>query len=558
MIESQKIESRRFDELYNSLCIDGQLIHVGLLLNRAFKMAPDRTAIFCDDEAISYKELYSRCIAFAKLLKNRNVTKNDVVIIFYENSIDFVIAYFGIWLIGAVVAPLNVFLTSSEFLHIVSDATPKAIVISDNIFQKLNDIDLNKLPNIITTQDIKSTGINNDSNIDLKMKMSFTAPPDRANASQNSDREITRIGAINSTSTLDNGLEFEIPNKNIDDMAALLYTSGTTGFPKGVMLSSRNIIINALQAISRLETQNIHFKIYCALPLFHSLPQNTCLWSNIILAGTSIIVPKIDRRSILKGLEHKPDIIVAVPALYGLFCMMKTIDFSKVKYFVSGGDALGDKIRSAFSLLYRRKICNGYGLTETSPFICVDLDDYTQQTNTVGRPFIGIDCQIRDENGPLLTHSEIGELWVKGENIMLGYYNAPQATQNIIKDGWLCTGDLAYIDKNGKIVLAGRQRDLIIQKGVKIYPQEVENILLTFPNILQAAVIGIKQNDGEIPIAFVATKDNYPNMEKDLHEFCTRHLAFYKIPRQFIIKKELPVTSTGKVDKKLLKQEYET
>lgn len=514
-MESYKQESKRFSQLYDSLCIDGQLMHVGLILKRIQNLTEDRLAIICDDESISYKTLYKSSLEFAKILNSKNIGKGDIVIIFYENSIDFVIAYFGVWMCGAIVAPLNVFLSQAEFLHIVSDAKPKAIITSNSILKKFSDIDFNTLATFFSTEDI-------------------------AHAKETKSN-----------------LEYSIPSRNIHEMAALLYTSGTTGFPKGVMLSSSNIITNAVQAIARLEKKDEYYKVYCALPLFHSLPQNICLWVNIILMGTSIIVSKIDRRSILKGLEHKPNIIVAVPALYGLFCMLKTIDFSKVKYFVAGGDALSDKIRANFALLYNRKICNGYGLTETSPFIAVDLDDYTQPTHTVGRPFVNIDCQIRDETGKILSLQEIGTLWVKGPNVMLGYYNAPEATNNIIKDGWLCTGDLAFINENGKIVLAGRQKDLIIQKGIKIYPQEVENILLMYPNILQCAVIGIKQNEGEIPIAFVSAKEVSPTLERDLQDFCKQQLALYKIPRQFIIKKELPTTSTGKIDKKLLKLEFE-
>ena len=164
--------------------------------------------------------------------------------------------------------------------------------------------------------------------------------------------------------------------------------------------------------------------------------------------------------------------IVAVPALYGLFCMLRTIRFRKVKYFVSGGDALSDKIRGYFGLIYGRKICNGYGLTETSPFISIDLDDYTQPTNTIGKPFIGIDFSIRNDEGIEVRKGAIGTLWVKGPNVMLGYYKAPEATHAIIKHGWLNTGDLAYCATNGKIVLSRVRTDPISNKGLEFIPKE--------------------------------------------------------------------------------------
>ena len=186
----------------------------------------------------------------------------------------------------------------------------------------------------------------------------------------------------------------------------------------------------------------------------------------------------------------------------------------------------------------------------------VDCDDYTLPTNTIGKPLVGIECAIRDEKGNELSRGNIGVLWVKGGNIMLGYWNAPEATAAILKDGWLNTGDLAYLTPDGKIVLAGRERDLISNKGLKIYPQEVENILLTHSAVLQAGVIGVKENDEEIPVAFVASKErNTEKLIKELKSLCERHLAPYKIPRQFYVRKELPVTTTGKVDKKVLRRE---
>ncbi len=187
----------------------------------------------------------------------------------------------------------------------------------------------------------------------------------------------------------------------------------------------------------------------------------------------------------------------------------------------------------------------------------VDCSDYTVPTNTIGKPLLGVSCIIKDEQGQEVQRGTIGTLWVKGGNIMMGYYNAPEATAAILKDGWLNTGDLAYLTVDGKIVLAGRERDLISNKGLKIYPQEVENILLSHTAVLQAGVIGVKENDEEIPIAFIASKErDTQKLVTELKGLCLRHLAPYKVPRQFYVRKELPVTTTGKVDKKILKKEW--
>jgi long-chain acyl-CoA synthetase len=315
---------------------------------------------------------------------------------------------------------------------------------------------------------------------------------------------------------------------------------------------------NTLQGVSCLEVEE-NEKVFCPLPLFHSLPQNISVWSITVVGATVILVAKIDRRSLIEGIKKKPTVIIAVPALYGLFCMLKDLKFPQVKYFIAGGDALSDKIRSFFALIYNRKIANGYGLTETSPFVSVTLEDYTQPTNTIGKPFPGIQYEVRDEQGMVRPQGEIGILWLAGDMVMKGYYKAPDATAEIIKNGWLNTGDLAYITKDGQVVLAGRERDLISNKGLKIYPQEVENVILSHPSVLQVGVIGVKVNgDDEVPVAFLGTKEPQENNEEiieSVRELCQRNL---EVPRQFYLKRELTVTTTGKVDKKVLRAEVQS
>lgn len=515
-------EQKRFEQYYNQIIKKDNLTYAGSILKRASKKWPNRTAFICDDQSITYSQLYIAASNFTKQLKDFGLKSNDKVILLYENSIDFFIAYFGIWQAGAVIAPLNVFLNANEIEALINNAQPKHIVVSDTLQKNLGSYNNQDKIKIFNTQDIENS------------KKSENVPEN-----------------------------FKVDELGFNEMAALLYTSGTTGFPKGVMLSSKNIIINAMQGMSKFKEEiNDDDKVYCALPLFHSLPQNMCVWATTLAGATAIIVPKITRKSLLKGLEHKPTMIVAVPSLYGLFCMFKNADFSNVKYFVSGGDALSDKVRSYFGLLYKRKICNGYGLTETSPFISVDMNDYLKPTSNVGSPLPHIEVKIVDEKNKQLNQGQVGILWVKGPNIMLGYYNNPEATAQVIKDGWFYTGDLAYISSEGDIVIAGRHKDIIIHKGINIYPQEIENVLLTHNQVFQAAVIGIandptENKDVEIPVAFIATKEpNKEKLEKELLDICKNQLASYKVPKQFIIQNSLPLTSTGKVDKKKLKKEY--
>lgn len=503
-------EQSRFNELFVSFTTNNRLIHVYQLLERAVTLWPQKIMLICQDDEMTYQEVYDRSMVLAHELQAQGVKPKDRVIILYENSIEFFIAYYAVWHIGAVVVPLNVFLIQHEIEHILQDAKPAALIISPSLQEKFEQLSLEAVPTIIAGISIK-------------------------------DPLPTHIKKIPFVPT------------DPDDMVALLYTSGTTGFPKGVMLSSTNIITNSFQGIARFDTEGDD-TVLCALPLFHCYPQSICVWMNTLVGASVIIVPKIERKMLFKGASKKPTIVIAVPALYGLMCLLR-IPFKNVRYFVSGGDALSDKIRAYFELLYGRKLCNGYGLTETTPFIAADFDDFTQPTNTIGRPLAGIQCSIQDEHHNEVPRGSIGILWVKGNNVMLGYYNAPEATAAILQNGWLNTGDLAYIDKNGKLVLAGREKDLISNKGLKIYPQEIENVLLSHPSVIQAGVLGIKEGEEEIPVAFVAAKEGSPEqLIRELKALCLSRLAPYKIPRNFYVQKELPVTATGKVNKKLLRE----
>lgn len=494
---------------------NNRIMFLGELLKHAYELYDTDTAIIFNDATISYKELYFRSIVFSKILAEKGVVANDRVLLFFENSIMFYVAYFAILQLGAIVAPLNVFLTEKELEHIIKDAAPVLIVVSADLFSLVEKTNTKKPP--VITQE----------SIDM-----ITPVPDV-------------IPDIN------------IVQKDPDALAVLLYTSGTTGFPKGVMLSSANALINTIQGMTRIDFHR-QARVFCVLPLFHSFAQYACVWASIVRGCTIILVPKIDRRAIVNALKYKPDIFLGVPALYGLLCLLKTAPIDGIRYFISGGDALPDKIRAAFELIYNRKICNGYGLTEASPLIAFDADDILEPTNTVGRPVIDLAISIRQDDHEV-KQGEIGQLWVSGPNVMLGYYNDQEKTDEVLKDGWLDTGDLAYIDNRGKIVISGRMKDLIIHKGINIYPQEIENIILGHVDVLRVGVVGKKdESSGEVPIAFVQLRALNENIEKELLDLCKKNLAAYKVPRAFFCSiKELPLTGTNKVDKKKLRMQYE-
>ena len=509
-------EASIYKRLKSAVSRNGDLFFVGKLLARSAQRNANRVALIrLDDTTITYKELFTRVVLLSKKLRDNGVQPRDRVLVYCENSIEFYIFYFAVWHIGAVCVPVNVFLHERELAHVISDAQPRVILASNILKRKLDTLD--DLPLVLTEDDID---------------WQYCVP-----------RTVRELLLIEPGADL-----------GIDEMALLLYTSGTTGVPKGVMLSSRNILTNTMQSYSRMRTfSQQRERFFAVLPLFHVFAQNTCMWMPVLSGSSIIVVPRIERKHILTGLQKNPTMFFGFPALFGLLCLMKTAPIYTIKRFISGADAMPDKIRTAFAMIYGRKICSGYGLTEASPVVAINHNDEEQPSNVVGKPLPGIECDIRDEQEQSLEPGQTGNLWIRGDNIMLGYYNAQEETDKVLKDGWLNTGDLATFDKFGNFAINGRTKDVIIHKGFNIYPQEVENILMSHPLVFKAAVIGREESvSGQVPIAFVAVKQNERYLEAQLRTLCARSLASYKIPRKIICLEDLPMSPTGKVDKKKL------
>lgn len=515
LLPKQESELEIYASIKKQFMHDGEPVYAGTLLRLASTRYPDNQALIAQEGTLTYREFYLKSLGLSKKFSEFGVKPHDRVVIYAENSLAFYIAYFAAWQIGAVVVPLNIFLHKRELTYILNDSLPKIIftlesnrVLLDEIIQEQS---LQQVPVIITELLLDSQ----------------------------------------------EQVEADVPFHSMkpDEMCVLLYTSGTTGTPKGVMLSSRNVLTNTMQGYARFKMfGNLGFeRFFCVLPLFHVFAQNTCLWLPVMTGSSVIIVRKIDRKLIREGLEQDPTIFLGFPALYGLLCIMRNAPLKTIKAFISGADALPDKIRSAFANIYGRKICSGYGLTEASPVIAVNYLNESFGTSTVGPIVVGVSCDIRDEDGKSLGKNKIGTLWVKGDNIMLGYYKAPDATAQVLQDGWLNTGDLATIDTEGILTITGRSKDLIIHKGFNIYPQEIENILMLHPAVFKVAVVGRDEaSSGQIPVAYVAVRGFDKNLENSLRELCTNNLAGYKVPKKIICLEDLPMNATGKVDKKQL------
>ncbi len=507
-------EQKRFTQWMCEIKHNNKIMFIGALLPRAAMLYGEQTALIYEDKKITFNQLYQQSCAVERVLEKHNVVVGDRVLMMIGNCPEFYAVYCAILQRGAIVVPANTFLHEHELAHIVDDAQPKVIVCDDVSKKYFTDV---SCP-VVAVSEVVDNGDGCDAQAAYKKLVAL---------------------------------------RDADEVAALLYTSGTTGVPKGVMLTSKNIMINLAQGLARFELCGVE-RIFGVLPLFHSFAQNVCVWGALFLGATVILVQKIDRRKIIAALAHKPTVVIGVPALYGLFCLLGTIKFDDVRYFVSGGDLLPDKIRAGFSQIYRRKICGGYGLTEASPFVTVDLDDEIMPTGTIGKLLQGIEYKIVDEQGNTVAQGQKGLLWLRGKNIMKGYYNAPQATEKVLQDGWLDTGDIVYMRADKKLVIAGREKDLIIHKGFNVYPAEIENVLLMHKNVIFAGVVG-KDDDnvGQLVIAFVQLRQeqDHDDVVSELRELCKKYLAIYKMPKQFICSAQsLPLTATRKVDKKTLRK----
>ena len=503
-------------------CGDG-LLGVSQMLPRAVKNYGDRVALECPKRTVTYRQWWLEVLRAAQWLRAEGVKRGDHVLLFSHNSTEFYVVYCAIWHLGAVVVPLNVYLHEREVAGIIRDAKPRLIL---------------STPALENTMNAALARLNGDAVA-------------RYDLEEHIWQESFDADAI---APLEKALP--VTNCASSDTAVILYTSGTTGVPKGVMLSAKNVMTNGLQVLARFEvvvgaSENDRF--LSILPLFHVFAQNTCLWLPLLLGASIVIVPRIERRALREGLEKNPTMFFGFPALYGLLALMKTAPLDTVRLFVSGADALSDKIRAAFAMVYGRKICSGYGLTEAAPVVAADGRNHDKPTNSVGETLMGVTCEVRSDDGTALPVGSVGTLWVQGDNVMQGYYNAPEQTKKVLVDGWLNTGDLASMNEHGEVLIAGRAKELIINKGFNIYPQEIENVLLRHPAVIKAAVIGsAKGGADEVPVAFIALRDGYAVKEKELAALCKENLAPYKVPRTITQLADLPMTATGKIDKKKL------
>jgi long-chain acyl-CoA synthetase len=351
----------------------------------------------------------------------------------------------------------------------------------------------------------------------------------------------------------------EVPATDPDDIAVILYTSGTTGVPRGVCLTHRNLHSNTMAALEHLRLEPDRDRFLGVLPLYHSFGLTTLMMLPMLLGASVFYHARFQPAQVLHDIRaDRITLIAAVPSLFGALVRTKTAPrdtFKSVRVAISGGEPLSQAVFDEYRDYFDFELLEGYGLTETSPIVSCNLP-WANRAGTVGRTLPGIEVCVRGNDDGPVAPGEDGELYVRGPCVMRGYYRKPADTRAVLRgDGWLRTGDLGNVDDEGYITITGRKKDLIIVGGDNVYPREIEAVLDRHPGVAESSVIGMPDaHRGEVVVGFVVPREGLFPTPLELREHCHKHLANFKVPRKIVVDGDLPRGPTGKVLKRLLRE----
>ncbi|MFS0865409.1 fatty acid--CoA ligase family protein [Fredinandcohnia sp. 179-A 10B2 NHS] len=496
----------------------------------------DKPAYIFNNTSSTYAELDGAVTKFASGLEKLGVKKGDHIALVLGNTPHFVIGLYGALRLGATVIPINPIYTPDEIGYIVNNGDVRAIITLDllvPLFEKKNA----HLPNVehiiaCETPQGASSGFDISSLIILPKLKSFS--------------EVIGSG----------DLTFVGPELDEDDMAVILYTSGTTGKPKGAMLTHKNLYSNARDIAEYLKITD-QDKVITTLPMFHVFCLSVALNAPLMNGGTLLIVPKFSPKEIFHiAKTHEATVFAGVPTMYNFLLQYpegNPEDLKSLRLCISGGAAMPVALLKGFEQKFNVLVSEGYGLSEASPVTCFNPLDRPRKAGSIGTSIVNVENRVVDENGEEVPAGQVGELVVRGPNVMKGYYKLPEETAATIKDGWLYTGDLAKMDEEGYFYIVDRKKDMIIVGGYNVYPREVEEVLYNHPEVVEVAVLGVPDpNLGEAVNCYVVVKDQSLTEEAIL-EYCREHLAKYKVPSKIEFLEELPKNTTGKILRRALK-----
>lgn len=482
--------------------------------------APKAEAVVFQEESWTYEELYEKSQKIAHYLIRKGYKKGDIVAQYTRNSNLFMAIYYGVQLAGLTVMPINTKLAPPEVDYIFKHSKA-SVLIYDEYLQDTIDATTSEFDEVLTLEHIQVI-------INKPFEESIS------------------------------------PVLDLEDTAVVMYTSGTTGKPKGVMLSHRNILETA-EIWSESMQMTEADRMFICTPLFHCAGSHVFAVPTILKGGTIIIEEAFSPNQTLKNLvETNATIFFGVPAMYTILLNkpeLKTYNFSQLRLFCYGAAPMPyELVKRLKDTFPNVKVQNLYGQTENTPATSSLLDDAALlKIGSVGKPLARTEIQLRDPNGENVPLGEVGEICVKGPQVMKGYLHAPEETARSIQDGWLYTGDLGRFDEEGYLYIVDRKKDMIIRGGENIYPIEVEEVLYQMPQILEAAIIGVPHDVyGEVPKAIVVLKEGQQLTEQDVLEYCRTQLAKYKVPYEVDFIDQLPRNASGKVLKHTLRPKQTT
>ena len=473
----------------------------------------EHAAVKLDDAVLTYAALDGASAHVAGLLAAHDVSPGDRVGIMLPNVPYFPVVYYGVLRAGAVVVPMNVLLKRREVAFYLQDSGAKVLFawhgFAEDAQAGADDAGAECI--IVTPGEFE------------QMVGAAAAQP-------------------------------EVVARNDSETAVILYTSGTTGTPKGAELTHHNLLRNA-EVARDLFSAGTEAVTLGALPLFHSFGQ-TCSMNAIVLAGgTLTMIPRFDPEKALEIIQRdNVNIFMGVPTMYGALLHLsgrERYDTSTLKLCVSGGSALPVELLRSFEKAFNATILEGYGLSETSPVASFNHPDRERKPGSIGTPISGVEMKVVDEDDNEVAPGEVGEIVIRGHNVMSGYWQRPDSTRETIRDGWFHSGDMARVDEDGYFFIVDRKKDLIIRGGYNVYPREVEEVLYEHPAVREVAVLGIPHDEyGEEVAAAVTLKDGAEVTADELRDFVKEQVAAYKYPRYIWFVDELPKGPTGKILKR--------
>ena len=492
------------------------------------KKRGSKVALLVDKEKITYGDILEKVDKLAGYLAQKGLKEGDKIALFLRNSPEFIYTIFAASKLGAILVPVNTFLKEEELSYILEDSGSSLLVASAIYDKVVNSSKASSYCQFILWE--------GDESVEGEQHLHF----------EEAFKSYTPAGHTQRT---------------LEDTAVIIYTSGTTGKPKGAMLSHKNIFSNTMSGAMTIKVKSKDRGIIF-LPMFHSFTFTIGVMLPMYVGMSIVIIKSLKPFSNIfkQTLTKRVTLFFGIPDVYNALAKAKLpwyfMWFNSIRAFISGAAALQPKTLDAMSKKFKRAtLLEGYGLSEASPAVCMNTFK-NQKAGSVGTALHSYEMKVVDDDMNELPRGGIGDIIVKGDNIMQGYLGRPEATDETIVNGWLLTGDMGYMDDEDFLFIVDRKKDLIISKGINIYPREIEEVINVFDGVCASAVIGIiDENSGEVPIAYVELDAEAESVDEHaLKKYLREHLANYKVPKHIHFIDELPKNATGKVLKRVLKK----